>query len=223
VLPPACSHHRLCPFLLPMSFILSVDSFPLCSTFLVDLHFVSMFLDGLLLYSQPLMYLNCLARLVADYRSFPRVSLSSLRALKPSSLLKPQHRFSATEQIRIRLVYEDPPWFAYPTSSHLHPSSIVFISLMRDLILIGLIISLFFYTSSVLRSWALPPIFSYFPSFYFTLSVTCSPLVPSRAARTATKSPDKSPDGSPDHSAVNYHMPSFRSPQHSAVSPFNLL
>jgi len=148
VLPPACSHHRLRPFLLPMSFILSVDSFPLCSAFLVDLHFVSMFSDSLLLYSQPLMYLNCLARLVADYRSFPRVSLSSLRALKPSSLLKPQRRFSAAEQIHICLVYEDPPWFAYPTSSHLHPSLIVFISLTRDLILIGLIIGLFFYTSS---------------------------------------------------------------------------
>ena len=94
------------------------------------------------------MYLNCLARLVADYRSFPRVSLSSLRALKPSSLLKPQRRFSAAEQICVHLVYEDPPWFTYPTLSHLHPSSIVFISLTRDLILIGSIIGLFFYTSS---------------------------------------------------------------------------
>ena len=46
----------------------------------------------------------------------------------------------------------------------------------------------------VLRSWALIPIFRYFPPFYFALSVTHSPLVPSRAARTVTKSPDKSPD-----------------------------
>jgi len=75
----------------------------------------------------------------------------------------------------------------------------------------------------VLRSWALPPIFRYFPPFYSTLSVTHSPLVPSRAARTATKSPDKSPDGSPDYSAVRYHMPSLRSPQYSAVSLFNPL
>ena len=76
---------------------------------------------------------------------------------------------------------------------------------------------------NMLRSWALPPIFRYFLPFYSVLSVTCSPLVPSRAARTATKSPDKSPDGPPDHSAVRYHMPSFRSPQHSAASPFNPL
>jgi len=33
-----------------------------------------------------------------------------------------------------------------------------------------------------------------FPPFYFTLSVTRLSLVPSRAARTVTKSPDKSPD-----------------------------
>ena len=46
------------------------------------------------------------------------------------------------------------------------------------------------------------------------------PLVPSCAARTATKSPDKSLDGSPDHSAVNYHMPSLRSLQYSAASSF---
>jgi len=59
-----------------------------------------------------------------------------------------------------------------------------------------------------------------FSAIYFALSVTCSPLIPSRAARTATKSPNKLPDGSPDHSAVRYHMLSFRSPQHSAVSPF---
>ena len=75
----------------------------------------------------------------------------------------------------------------------------------------------------VLRSWALPLIFRYFSPFISVLSVTRSPLIPSRAARTATKSPDKSPDGSPDHSAVRYHMPLLRSPQHSAASPFNLL
>jgi len=78
-------------------------------------------------------------------------------------------------------------------------------------------------TRQLLRSWALPPIFSYFPPFYSALPVTCSPLVPSCAARTVTKSPDKSPDGPPDHSAVRYHMPSLRSPQHSAASPFNPL
>jgi len=33
-----------------------------------------------------------------------------------------------------------------------------------------------------------------FPPFYFVLLVTRSSLVPSRAARTVTKSPDKSPD-----------------------------
>jgi len=75
----------------------------------------------------------------------------------------------------------------------------------------------------MLRSWALPPIFSHFPPFYFVLSVTRSPLVPSHAARTATESPDKLPDGSLDHSAVNYHMPSLRSPQHFAASLFNPL
>jgi len=75
----------------------------------------------------------------------------------------------------------------------------------------------------VLRSWALPPIFSHFLPFISVLSVTHSPLVPSHAAQTATESPDKSPDGSPDHSAVRYHMPSLHSPQHSAASPFNLL
>ena len=75
----------------------------------------------------------------------------------------------------------------------------------------------------MLRSWALPPIFFYFPPFISALSVTRSPLVPSRAARTATKSLDKSPDGSPDHSAVRYHMPSLCSPQHSTASPFNPL
>jgi len=65
--------------------------------------------------------------------------------------------------------------------------------------------------------------FLLFSTIYSALSVTRSPLIPSRAIRTATKSPDKSPDGPPDHSAVRYHMPSFRSPQHSAASPFNLL
>jgi len=73
----------------------------------------------------------------------------------------------------------------------------------------------------MLQSWALPPIFSHFPPFISALLVTRSPLVPLRAARTATKSLDKSPDGSPDHSAVNYHMPSLRSPQHSAALLFN--
>jgi len=68
-----------------------------------------------------------------------------------------------------------------------------------------------------------PFIFRYFPTFYSVLSVTHSLLVPSRAAWTATKLPDKSPDGSPDYSAVNYHMPSLRSPQHSAASPFTYL
>jgi len=77
--------------------------------------------------------------------------------------------------------------------------------------------------STLLRSWALPLIFSHFPPFYSALSVTHSPLVLLRAAQTATKSPDKSPDGSPDHSAVDYHMPSLCSPQHSAASPFNPL
>jgi len=33
--------------------------------------------------------------------------------------------------------------------------------------------------------------FPLFSTIYFALSVTCSPLVPSRAARTVTKSPDK--------------------------------
>jgi len=36
--------------------------------------------------------------------------------------------------------------------------------------------------------------YSNFPPFYFALSVTRPSLVPSRAARTVTKSPDKSPD-----------------------------
>ena len=67
------------------------------------------------------------------------------------------------------------------------------------------------------------PIFRHFLLIYFALLVTHSPLVPSCAARTVTKSPDKSPDGSPDYSAVNYHMPSLRSLQHSAASSFNPL
>jgi len=87
---------------------------------------------------------------------FPCISLSSLHALKPSSLLKPQRRFSAAEQICVRLVYEDPPWFTYPTSSHPHSSLIAFISLMHDLILIGSIIGLFFYTSSTSINLYLP-------------------------------------------------------------------
>ena len=65
--------------------------------------------------------------------------------------------------------------------------------------------------------------FLLFSAIYSALLVTCSPLVPLRAAWTATESPDKSPDGSPDHSAVRYHMPSLRSPQHSAASLFNPL
>ena len=71
----------------------------------------------------------------------------------------------------------------------------------------------------------LGPIF-HFPAIlpiYSALSVTRSPLIPLRAARTTTKSPDKSPDGPPDHSAVRYHMPSLRSLQHSAAPPFNSL
>jgi len=36
--------------------------------------------------------------------------------------------------------------------------------------------------------------FPLFSTIYFALSVTCLSLVPSRAARTVTKSPDKSPD-----------------------------
>jgi len=60
---------------------------------------------------------------------------------------------------------------------------------------------------------SISPLFS---TIYSALSVTRPLLIPSRAARTVTKSPDKSPDGSPDYSAVNYHMPSFRSlPAHS--------
>jgi len=62
-----------------------------------------------------------------------------------------------------------------------------------------------------------------FSTIYLVLSVTRSPLVPLHVTRTATESPDKSPNGSPDHSAVRYHMPSLRSPQHSAASPFNPL
>jgi len=65
--------------------------------------------------------------------------------------------------------------------------------------------------------------FPLFSAIYSMLSVTHSPLVPSRAARTTTESPDKSPDGPPDHSAVRYHMPSLRSPQHSTASTFNPL
>jgi len=42
------------------------------------------------------------------------------------------------------------------------------------------------------------PNFPLFSTIYFMLSVTRPSLVPSRAARTATKSPDKSPDGPHD-------------------------
>jgi len=65
------------------------------------------------------------------------------------------------------------------------------------------------------------PNFPLFSTIYFTLSITRPSLVPSRAARTATKSPDKSPDRPHDQSAVNYHMPSLRSPQYHDVSLFN--
>ena len=65
------------------------------------------------------------------------------------------------------------------------------------------------------------PNFPLFSTIYFALLVTRPSLVPSRAARTVTKSPDKSPDGPPDQSAVNYHMPSLRSPQHHDMSSFN--
>ena len=48
----------------------------LCSAFLVGLHFESTFSDGLLLYSQSLMYLNCLARPVSNIEVSPsRLSL----------------------------------------------------------------------------------------------------------------------------------------------------
>jgi len=40
--------------------------------------------------------------------------------------------------------------------------------------------------------------FPLFSTIYLALSVTRSPLVPSRAAWTVTKSPDKSPDGPHD-------------------------
>ena len=56
-----------------------------------------------------------------------------------------------------------------------------------------------------------PDPYFHFPPTYSALLVTRSPLVPLRAAWTATKPPDKSPDESPDHSAVRYHMPSLRS------------
>ena len=56
-----------------------VDSLPPVLRLSRRLVFVSMFPDGLLLYSQSPMYLKRLARLVADYRSFPpRLSLSRL-------------------------------------------------------------------------------------------------------------------------------------------------
>jgi len=43
-----------------------------------------------------------------------------------------------------------------------------------------------------------PEPLSQFSTIYFALSVTRPSLVPSRAARTVTKSPDKSPDGPHD-------------------------
>jgi len=42
------------------------------------------------------------------------------------------------------------------------------------------------------------PNFLLFSTIYFALLVTCPSLVPSRAARTVTRSPDKSPDGPHD-------------------------
>jgi len=70
----------------------------------------------------------------------------------------------------------------------------------------------------------LGPIFHFLPFLptCFVLSVTRSPLIPSRAARTATQSPDKSPDESLDHSAVIYHMPLLRSPQHHHLTHYGL-
>jgi len=65
--------------------------------------------------------------------------------------------------------------------------------------------------------------FLLFSAIYFALLVTRSLLIPSHTTWTTTKSPDKSPDGLLDHSAVNYHMPSLRSPQHSTALPFNPL
>ena len=62
--------------------------FPLCSAFLVDLHFVLMFLDGLLLYSQSPMYLSCLARLLADLSKFP--PRFSLLSVCPQAFFTPQ-------------------------------------------------------------------------------------------------------------------------------------
>ena len=66
-------------------------------------------------------------------------------------------------------------------------------------------------------------IFPLFSTIYSVFSVTRSPLVPLCTTRIATESPDKSPNGSPDYSIVRYHMPSLRSPQHSAVSSSNPL
>jgi len=71
----------------------------------------------------------------------------------------------------------------------------------------------------------LDPIFHFLPftPTCFALSVTCFPLVPSRATWTATQSPDKSPDESPDHSAVHYHMLLLRSPQFPWFAHYGLL
>ena len=90
-----------------------------------------------------LMYLRWLARLVSDYRSFP--SHLSLFACPQASVLKSQRRFSAAEQVRVRLVNEDLYLFSpfALTSTRLFPSSLIaFASLYtRGLILIGLITS----------------------------------------------------------------------------------
>jgi len=70
----------------------------------------------------------------------------------------------------------------------------------------------------------LGPIFYFlpFPPTCFAHLVTCSLLVPSHAAWTATQSPDKSHDESLDHSAVIYHMPLLCSPQHHYLTFYGL-
>jgi len=102
---------------------------------------------------QSLIYLNPLVWLVSDLLKFPRVSLSlPSRALKSSLLLKSQRRFSAAEQVRVCLVYEDPP-LRFPFCVYLvslTTSSIALTSLyMRGLILIRLITCLLLYISSI--------------------------------------------------------------------------
>jgi len=64
--------------------------------------------------------------------------------------------------------------------------------------------------------------FSTFPTYLFCALSHSFPLVPLCAAQTATQSPDKSPDESLDHSAVNYHMPLLRSPQHHHLTCYGL-